>query len=172
MSFDHVLIIIWFYEKKWIKNMIFKLKMILIKSRCKPMLKWFINKLKSYKNNFETWFSRLACFTKNWFLAQIAVLDTFFKTWLLHGRLLKLYFLDYDTVATRLSRGIGGELMHCRWKFLHKVWLVYFTEYLRVALGFIDKSTVEFKVFYGVCMIFHWQYYFIIIFWETMFLDN
>ena len=41
-------------------------------------------------------------------------LDTFCETCLLHSGLLELQFLDYNTVATKLSWGTGGELLHRR----------------------------------------------------------
>ena len=39
-------------------------------------------------------------------------LDTFCEILLLHGGLLELQFLDYNTIAIGLSRGTGGKLLH------------------------------------------------------------
>ena len=85
--------------------------------------------------------------------------------------MLVLWFWNYNTIATRLSRGIGGELLYHWWTSvnLYRVWLVHPTGYLRVALGFRYRSTVGLRCFYGMCITCYWQYYFIIIFKKLCF---
>ena len=120
-----------------------------------------------YKSNFENQFCRFVHFTRKLVWGLYVCFGTFLRNMILAWWITWTTVFDYDIVATELSQGIGGELSHRRWKSLNlsRVWLVHSIRYYKVTLGFRDRSTVEFEVVYGMCMIFYWRCYFIILFW-------
>ena len=56
--------------------------------------------------------------------------------------IMRTSYLDYDTVATKLSWGAGGELLYYQWKSINlcRVGLIHSTWYWRIALKFCDRS--------------------------------
>ena len=135
----------------------------------------FLNQPEIYKINFKTRF----CWLVHFMIKLVWGLYVYFLTCFERHNYcmmdyLKLWFLDYDTIATGLSWGTSGELLHHWWKSinLRRVWLVHSTGYWRVALGFRDRSTVGFEVFYDLCIAFDGWYCFTIILKKIVFLDN